>query len=404
MPAFLKKGKFVAYIMIFIFVLFFTLDFGAVDLQKVAIVVTLGFDYETEEQNYILSGQIATTDSASSFTATENQAVIYGTGKTPSMALKNMEDQSGWHPYISFCKLIIVSRSVFENNIMDALDFFLRNEQLNDTAIICATEEKAADILNSKTSLDEVSTFSLLKTLLYNGSENMNVVATNLKDFAIRFYNSSSGNILTYIKMSESVETSSGEEEEESDPSDGGGTKIFNPTMAAIFRKSEFVGFLSSEEVRAYNLVTKKVSRGQIDLQDIETNDYLIDNCSVEVRSGKFTKTIYFENDKIVCDLSVGLDFKIDHLESEEKNLNFLLHNENVPLELNQALKNRVKQDIQDMINVIKGYDADIFDIEETLFKFHPWQYRKFKEQQEEDYSFIKNTKFNITINVNAIS
>ena len=224
MPAFLKKGKFIVYIMIFIFILFFTLDFGAVDLQKVAIVVTLGLDYESEEQNYILSGQIAVTDSASSFTASENQAVIYGTGKTPSMALKNMEDNSGWHPYISFCKLIIVSKSVFEHNIMDALDFFLRNEQLNDTALICATEEKAADILNSKTSLDEVSTFSLLKTLLYNGSENMNVVATNLKDFAVRYYNSSSGNVLTYIKINESVEAAG--EGEEGGEEEGGGEKI----------------------------------------------------------------------------------------------------------------------------------------------------------------------------------
>jgi len=402
MPAFLKKGKFIVYIMIFIFILFFTLDFGAVDLQKVAIVVTLGLDYESEEQNYILSGQIAVTDSASSFTASENQAVIYGTGKTPSMALKNMEDNSGWHPYISFCKLIIVSKSVFEHNIMDALDFFLRNEQLNDTALICATEEKAADILNSKTSLDEVSTFSLLKTLLYNGSENMNVVATNLKDFAVRYYNSSSGNVLTYIKINESVEAAG--EGEEGGEEEGGGEKIFNPTMAAIFRKSEFKGFLSSEEVRAYNLVAKKIKRGQMDLQNIQTKDYLINNCSVEITNSKFKKSVYFENDKIVCDINVYVDFKIDHLESEEKNLNFLLHSEDIPKELIVALENQIKKDIQSMINIIKGYDADVFDIEETLFKFHSGQYRKIKGQNEEDYSFIKNTKFNITVSANAIS
>ncbi|MCL1900809.1 MAG: Ger(x)C family spore germination C-terminal domain-containing protein [Firmicutes bacterium] len=402
MPAFLKQGKFIVYIMIFVFVLFFTLDFGAVDLQKVAIVVTLGLDYESEEQNYVLSGQIAVTDSISAFTAAENQAVIYGSGKTPSMALKNMEDQSGWHPYISFCKLIIVSKSVFAQNIMDALDFFLRNEQLNDTALICATEEKAADILNSKTSLDEVSTFSLLKTLMYNGSENMNVVATNLKDFAVRYYNSSNGNILTYIKMSESVEAD-GEGEEEAEE-ESGDTKIFNPTMAAVFRKSEFIGLLSSDEVRAYNLVTKKVKRGQMDLQDIETRDYFIENCSVEITNGKFNKSIYFEGNNIVCDINVHINFKIDHLESEEKNLNFLLHSEDVPKEFFTALKNRVKTDIQSMIDVVKSYDADIFDIEETLFKFRPGQYRKYKEHNEEDFSFIKNTKFNITINVNAIS
>jgi len=401
MPAFLKKGKFIAYIMIFIFVLFFTLDFGAVDLQKVAIVVTLGLDYETEDQNYILSGQIATTDPGSSFTATENQAVIYGVGKTPSMALKNMEDQSGWHPYISFCKLIIVSKSVFENSIMDALDFFLRNEQLNDTALICATEEKAVDILNSKTSLDEVSTFSLLKTLMYNGSENMNVVATNLKDFAIRFYNNSSGNVLTYIKVSESLKTSA---EGEEDPPEEDEVKMFNPTTAAIFRKSEFVGFLTSEKVRAYNLITKSVKRGQIDLHDIQTADYFVQNCSVEIKSSKFKKAIYFEDNKIICDINLCLDFKIDHLESEEKNLNFLLHIENVPKEIITALENQVKKDIQSMVNVIKDYDADVFDIEETLFRFHARHYRKFKEERGEDYSFIKNTKFNITVSANVIS
>jgi len=404
MWSFLKKSKFVVYIMIFIFVLFFTLDFGAVDLQKVAIVVTLGLDYETASDEYILSGQIATTDSGNSFTASENQAVIYGTGKTPSMALKNMEDNSGWHPYINFCKLIILSKSVFENDIINSLDFFLRTERLNDTALICATETKAADILNSKTSLDEVSTFSLLKTLLYNGSQNMNIVATNLKNFAIRYYNSSSGNILTYIKMNEEIKTAAadgdenaGDEEEESKPT------IFNPTMAAVFRKDEFAGFLSAEDVRAYNLVTKKIKLGQIDINDIEVEGYHINSCSVEIERSKCKKSVFFDNNNIVCNLNVCLNFKIDHLESEEKNLDFLLNSEDIPKELTEVLKEKIKQDIKNMIAIIKSYDADIFDIEETLFKYQPNIYRTFK-QQNGDFSFIQNTYFNININANAIT
>lgn len=405
MPAFLKKGKIIAYMMLLIFVLFFTLDFGAIDLQKVAIIVTLGLDYDSTQDTYTLSGQVVSSPTGNGdVNAKESQAVIKGTGATPSMALKNMEDNSGWHPYISFCKLVVLSKTVFEKDIINVLDFFIRSEQLSDTAILCTTEESAATLLTSQTQLDQISTFSLLKSLLYNGSKNMNIVATNLKDFTIKFYNSSNGNILTYIKIvPDSLSAAAdGQDSENSDSGQAAQSVVFDSTGAAIFLKEKFVGLLSSQETKSYNLITKKTKLGQIDVKDVATPKYFIENCSLEIVNSCFSKKIYFKDDRIKCDINVKADFKIDHLESTDKDINNLVNSQNIPKELKDALADNMKTDIEKMLQTVKSYDSDIFDIEETLFRFHPNKYRQFKKNNPE--SFLQKTDFNITIQLNTVS
>lgn len=403
MPAFLKKGKFIAYLMILFFILFFTMDFGAVDLQKVAVIVTLGLDYNGEEELYTLSGQVVS--SAGQNASTQTQTIIKGTGLTPAMALKNMEDTSGWHPYICFCKLIILSKTVLEKDIINVLDFFIRSEQLSDTAIICAAENSAVEIIESKTDLDEISTFALLKSLLYNEDSCMNVLATNLKDFTLNFYNESNGNILTYIKIikeNSEITQPALNEPPKSSKTATGEKVIFDTTSSAVFMKENFAGILNSQETKAYNLISKKTKLGQIDVKHVSTGKYFIENCSLEIVKSSFKKKIDFNNDRISCNIKVKADFKIDHLESTNKDLKSLINSQNVPEELKEELARTMKTDIENMIETVKSYNSDIFEIEETLFRFHPKKYRNYKKIYPD--SFLQNTDFIISIELNPVS
>ena len=400
MPGFLKKGKIIVYILILIFILFFTMDFGAIDLQKVAVVVTLGLDYDKTASTYTLSGQVVSSTGGD--TSKQDQAVIKGIGETPSMALKNMEDNSGWHPYISFCKLIVLSKSVFENDIINVLDFFIRSEKLSDTAVICATEEKAEDVLTSKTALDDISTFALLKSLLYNADKNMNVISTSLKDFTVNYYNTSNGNILSFIKTIPEDEPADALDDAE-EPSQDSSKISFDTTGAAIFRKEKLAGFLTADETKAYNIITKKTKFGQMDVKDVQTTDYYIKNCSLELTNTSFNKKINFDKDTITCKITVNADFKINHLESEDKNLNNVIYSMKIPDELKTALSKKIQSSIEEMLDKIKSYDSDIFEIEENLFRFHPKKYKNFKKNNPEK-SIIQNTDFDIKIKLKAVS
>ena len=231
----------------------------------------------------------------------------------------------------------------------------------------------------------------------------MNVSATSLKDFTMNFYNSSNGNVLTYIKViAEEPGAKAANAEPEGDEKPTDKKVIFDTTTSIVFHKGTYMGLLNAQDTKAYNLISKKTKFGQIDVKDIQTKDYFIENCSLEIVHSVPSKKIDLKNDRILCDIKITADFKIDHLESDNKDLNGLINSQNIPKELKDALSAEMKTIIEQMLETVKGYDSDIFEIEKTLFKFHPKKYRAYKKNHPDN--FLQNTDFNITIELNPVS
>ncbi|MBQ8446489.1 MAG: hypothetical protein IJX31_01785, partial [Clostridia bacterium] len=85
--------------------LFFSNDFGLTDVQKTAIVMSVGID--REENEFILTSQIAVPQSSKQGNA--SQAVqLVSRGKTVAEAFEQINAKTGWYPKLVFCKLIIL--------------------------------------------------------------------------------------------------------------------------------------------------------------------------------------------------------------------------------------------------------------------------------------------------------
>ena len=86
--------------------LFFSNDFGLVDIHKSSIVVAVGVD--AEEDGYSVTAQAAVPTPAQG----EGSAAytrVTGKGATVAEALDDINAKTGFYPKLTFCNLVILS-------------------------------------------------------------------------------------------------------------------------------------------------------------------------------------------------------------------------------------------------------------------------------------------------------
>ena len=99
--------------------LFFSSDFGLIDIEKTAIITAIAVDLKDDE--YEVSMEIAVPEATDA--NTENQkALLSTTGKTIGSAIKNAGNQTGWFPKLAFCNLIILGEQLANTNVIKVLD------------------------------------------------------------------------------------------------------------------------------------------------------------------------------------------------------------------------------------------------------------------------------------------
>ena len=133
----IKRAKFFMIALAFLFVFFFSSDFGLIDVEKTSIITAFALDKDGED--YKVSAQIAVPEATD--TNSENQkALLAGKGSTIGAAIKDLGDVSGWYPKLSFCNLIIIGSEFMQENVITVLDYFAKTLRIQDSALIAFAE------------------------------------------------------------------------------------------------------------------------------------------------------------------------------------------------------------------------------------------------------------------------
>ena len=122
------KSKIAFFALFLIAILFFSNDFGLIDIEKAAIVTAVAIDL-SEDGEYQVTCQIAVPEASGALS--ENQkAQITAKGNTIGNAIKSMGSVSGWFPQTIFCNLIIVGNQLSSQNVLTVLDYFSKTMQI----------------------------------------------------------------------------------------------------------------------------------------------------------------------------------------------------------------------------------------------------------------------------------
>ena len=180
-----------------LFLLFFSNDFGMIDIQKTSIVTAIGIDAAAEEDLVDVTAQIAVPDE----TGKKASNVAVKGAATVGEAIAEFNQKTGWYPTLVHCRLILLGEDTAKRNVFEVLDFFLRSQFVEDSCLIAVCEGRADEALQAKSPVGDL-TFSAIEKVLSSEAQKTGLVSvTSLREFAIGYYSKSGSGFLPYLSV-----------------------------------------------------------------------------------------------------------------------------------------------------------------------------------------------------------
>lgn len=373
--------------------LFFTHDFGLIDIEHTAIIVAFGIDAD-ENGEYEISTQIAIPQ-ASTSSSSNSESIISAKGRTIGEAIDKIAVNTGWYPLFSFCNLIILGENALSGNVMKIINYFIRTDRIPDSAALCACEGTAKKLLLSNTPLDSVSSFALQKILEQDYAKLDRIANINVKNFANEYYSKSSGGYLPFVKAIESGDSQNASQSGSGGSGGGSGgsggsgksggeqtgdkSDVYDASSALCFSRGEAVCMLTAEETLLFNLRNKNSIDTFIKLDDAEIDGQKTP-VLVEIDETNKKYAFKFENGKPIYEIKLELQCRVVSANADLP-VSELFPAAEAPEEILRATEKKIAETLEKLYRKLQIADCDLFGIKNSIYKFH---YGKFEELKDD--------------------
>lgn len=403
--------------------MFFTNDFGLVDIHKTSIITAIGVDCYEEEVK--VTAEIAVPQPSQSG---ENIKYIQvqGSGLTIADALNEINSKTGFYPKLQFCNLILVGESCRDKQLFRVLGCFYRKNYSELTASIAMCKGNAADMLAQKSDVSEMTSEAIRKVLSDEIEKSANANSANLKEIAAFEFSKSGACYMPYLEISEpgtSEEGGNGDNVggEDADPSGSGGSSgngnssgesgnssgesgnsggaqsgeaggskkavEFTARKTAYFSNGEFRGILNEQQAFALAILKSDIRLAVLPC-DAEDVHYTIG--LKEVDGGIKLKV----NDGVPeVEFSVSADAQIQGIR-EKVNPSKTVKDDILSDAILNGAIDEIKNRIQSLFAVCRESDCDILGLKELLYKY---DYKHYEALKDELYASAE-IKFDIKI------
>ncbi len=233
--------------------LFFSNDFGLIDIQKTSIVTAVAID--AGENGTDVTVQIAVPKTGA--TTASNVTVKDATTMADAIAKLNLK--TGWYPTLVHCRLILLGADAAKENVFRELDYFLRSQFVEDTCLVAVCRDRAEAALSAQSPVGDM-TYAAIEKVLSSEAQQTGLVSVNiLRDFAKGYYGAGESGFLPLLSVKQDAE---GGNASPSGSSENTGTKggadsgkaVFDASETALFVGGKQVETLNAEETLAFNL------------------------------------------------------------------------------------------------------------------------------------------------------
>ena len=326
---------------------------NARELNELAIVSAIGIEID-EDNNYVVIAQILNTKKSSnsgsgsaSSSDSSDIIVLNSTSESIQTALRNIIEESPRRLYLAHMELLLISEKLArEENILDTLNFFIRdNEGSTDFMLAITRDSTPREVLEILTPMESNPTQdivdSILATQKYKGTATDNTLNDNIRTFlregtsavvtSIEIDDESKGKENNNLKedetenkspqegtsdnvekedekkqedLSSSSNSSQSSDKDNSQSNEKQGELKIKVSDLAYFKKNNLSGYLTNMDSYIYNLLLNNV---EISVIEIDKKDDLL---VIEPIDTKTKITPKYENDKYIVDINVKLTIK----------------------------------------------------------------------------------------------
>lgn len=366
---------------------FFSNDFGLVDIQKTAIILAAGID--KTEDGFSLTTQIAVPKGSDRSVGGTSSVEIQAEGKTVSDCVSLIFSETGWVPKLVFLNLIVLGEDAVKEDVITLLNYFLRNEYMNDSCMLAVCEGKAQDLLSSQSAIDDTSSMAIQKLFSDAAEKSGKVMVNTLKDFAVGYYGVSKSSYLPFLrahsqKGSQGQSQSAANSHSQQNPPKQEEEKVYTAEETALFSEGKMVALLPREQTLAFSLLKGNVVSGTFNAEDDGKPVTLtvINNKGNVALDMKAAPTLKLNLDVMVRLCCRGTTAPIEDIASDE-----------VSAEILKSAQNNLKDYVSKLYEISKESGCDIFNMKRDLFRSSLKKYEEWKD-------FLQNS---VTVEINTI-
>ena len=379
------RSKFLLIASAFVFILFMTNDFGLVNIERTAIIMALGIDYNQENNEYEVTAQIAIPQPAPTASGENNDSLITEKGKTIASAIDKVGITTGWYPMLSFCNLILLGDSFMKMNVIESINYFVRTDKIQDSAYIALCDGTAKDFLSSTTPLDSISSFTIQKILGKDIAKLDRIANISIKNFVQMYYSKSKSGYMPLLKKITVEKASEGENSNGASSQTGGSNGssskegkdqfVFDATSTCIFNNGYMVEILTPEETLMFNIKHKNSLDTFLSLDEIDIDGK---KASAMLGINEYSKKYKF---KIENGLPVYYVELIFFCKFEDANILVDVSKMNptstIPDEVLKTAEDKITKTLEGLFKKLKDSKCDLFEVEDLLYqRYHSYYER----------------------------
>ncbi len=356
------------------------------ELNDLAITSAIGID--KSDNGYKVTAQVVNTqkEGTDNNSSSDPKIIVYEhTSKTVQEAVRYMVLESPKRLYPNHMQVIIISEDVAKDGILESLDLFFRDSELQKNFYVLISKDVSANqILKTLTPADSIVSSNIKKSL-ESDSSYLGITELVTYDELINTYLNPNKEIsLPSVTLKGKMKGSDKIDNiEQSDSS----TKVVLSQMA-IFKDDKMIGYLDDKQSIALSFIKGKINNTII--------KYKCNGGYVVVETTNSKSSINVDN-KGNFRIKISGDAAIN-----EVSCDINLENDNSISKINKQVNKEIKKNVNNTIKYVKNnYNSDIFNFLDILYKNQYSLYKKISNDWYKDK--FKDSKIDIDVDIKVV-
>ncbi len=334
------------------------------EINRLSIVAGLAID-KAKNNKYLFSVEIVNVKTGGTEPNISSEKVSVE-GETWFDAARNVIRVSGKRLYFSHTKIVILSKDIAEEGLVQIIDWLNRDAETRLTIKFLVSKEKTAkEVLALPSTTSEIHSFEI---------DDMLTAQTSVPKFPNvmlrELLNNLAGKGISATLPTIKIATYAGKKKAEL-----GGT--------AIFKRDKLVGFLNEEETQGMLFVTNKIKSGLIVSKNLLGDKRT--NLAFEIFKTNTKIKPEYSNGKLLMNIHIATSVSIGEQGTTKNYID-----ENGRKLAATVTEQKMEKDFKKLIKrVQEDYDADIFGFGKTVMREIPKVWRKMEKNWNEEFKKI---------------
>lgn len=264
------------------------------DIRNRLVIQGIGIDVEDDNKYSVTIQAIDTNAQSASSSDSASQPPLKAykmQGDTIYTALKSVTETEGKIPLYSQNRIIILGKSITEENMADVIDFFVRDVENSSSVYIAAAEKTAGEILEAKNGEEYISARSI-ETGISSYEYDARIFELQLFDLVNRYNSGTKDFAMPLLSLKEEK-----------------GEKSVEISGTALFNSTKYREKISKDETIFLNILYDKLNNTALSY-DMDDNKKV----SLNIVDSKTTRTVKIKNGQPVFKIKVKMEADISEI------------------------------------------------------------------------------------------